>query len=137
MKFIKHYPLYCAWVIALVGMMFSLYFGEILKWPLCPLCWYQRIALFPLAILLGVAAYREDRGFAGYALWLTALGELFALYQVLERYFPSLRTNAICGQAASCSEVGFELFGFITLPFLSALAFALIGTLLIVAFRRK
>lgn len=137
MSFIKRYPLYCAWVIALIGMMLSLYLGEVLKWHLCPLCWYQRIALFPLAILLGVAAYREDVGFARYGLCLAVLGELFAVYQVLERYFPSLRTTAICGQAASCSEVGFELFGFITLPLLSAVAFALIIALLVVAFRRK
>ncbi len=132
----KH-ALYIAWVLALIGVGISLYFGEVMKWPLCPLCWYQRIALFPLAILLGVASYRNDPAFSFYALWLAAAGELFALYQIAQRYFPILRTSAICGYAKECSEVAFELFGFLTLPVLSALGFLSIGTFLYIAFSKR
>ncbi|HEY4255192.1 MAG TPA: disulfide bond formation protein B [Chlamydiales bacterium] len=137
MTFFHRYALYFAWLISLVGLLLSLYFGEVLKWEMCRLCWYQRIALFPLALLLGIAAYKGDRHIAPYALVLCAAGGLVALYQVLEQRFPILRTSAICGYTHDCSRTLFELFGFLTFPMISATGFFLIGTLLCLTLHPK
>ena len=133
MSSFKTYALYFAWVISLAGLVLSLYFGELLRFEPCRLCWYQRIFLFPLAILLGLASYREDKGFVPYALVLSFLGGLFALYQVLELYIPAVRTPALCGYTTDCSTQTFELWGFLTFPLLSFVGFISIFVLLILA----
>lgn len=131
----KKYLLYFAWLISLLGLLVSLYYGEVLKMEPCRLCWYQRIALFPLAILLGVAAFRQDRSFIGYGIILASIGFLFAAYHWLEGIFPSLRSPALCGYVHDCTEHVFEFFGFLTFPALSAIGFALIIALLVAARR--
>ncbi len=129
----RRWALYFAWVVTLIGLFVSLYFGEILKVEPCRLCWYQRCCLFPLTILLGIATYRDDRNFIPYGMVLAFLGCGFAIYQWLETTFPSLRTAAICGYVNDCTESVFMLFGFMTLPIMSATGFALIFLLLLLA----
>ncbi|MDE3045204.1 MAG: disulfide bond formation protein B [Verrucomicrobiota bacterium] len=130
MKWVRTYAFYGAWLVSLVGLFMSLYFSEILNYEPCHLCWYQRMALFPLALLLGVAVYRDDRRFVFYGLILAAVGEFFALYQVLEGYLPVLRNGILCGSVGDCAENVFTWFGFMTFPLLSAIGFALISALL-------
>ncbi len=81
------YRLYTAWVISLCGLFASLTFSELLQIEPCPLCWYQRTALFPLVLILAIAAYREDQAVRVYALPLALFGATFAIYQL------SLQTN--------------------------------------------
>lgn len=76
--------LYLAWVVALVGLIGSLYLGEISGVQPCTYCWYQRVALYPLALLLGIACYRDDRGIVVYALPLALMGAVIALLQTLQ-----------------------------------------------------
>ena len=123
--------LYFAWAVALIGTLLSLYFGEISGHTPCTLCWMQRLALFPLVILLGIAAYREDHDIRPYLLPLAAFGFLVALYQSLESHFPILKSPHLCGEASGCLEPLFLLFGFISLPILSAIGFGLILLLLL------
>ncbi len=130
MNGLKSYALYFAWVIALCGLLISLYFGELLRYEPCHLCWYQRIFLFPLVILLGMGTYREDYNSAIYGIALAILGGLFALYQIVETYIPALRVQALCGEKSSCTESVFLLFGWISFPILSLAGFALIAMLL-------
>lgn len=130
MRWLKSYALYFAWVIALSGTMLSLYFGELLRYEPCRLCWYQRIFLFPLAIILGIGAYRQEGRISSYALPLCLLGGAFSLYQVLEIYVPSVRTPALCGYINECSNTLFELWGFITFPLISLVGFVAMIVLL-------
>ena len=51
-----------AWIVALVAMLGSLYFSEVAHFIPCEYCWYQRIAMYPLVLILGIAAYRQDTG---------------------------------------------------------------------------
>ena len=129
--------LYLAWALALGGFCISVFFGEILQHEPCPLCWYQRIALFPLAIILGIAAYRNDRGIVSYTLPLAILGGMTALFQILQIHFPILQETGICSLGESCSETVFTLFGFLDLPTLSAIGFILIAALLWIARKRS
>ena len=122
--------LYFAWAIAVSGVWLSVFFGEILQHEPCPLCWYQRIALFPLAILLGIAAYRSDAKIVSYALPLAILGTLAALLQLFEHHFPALQKAGVCNLGESCSQPIFTLFSFLNFPALSAMGFSLIAALL-------
>jgi disulfide bond formation protein DsbB len=120
----RKYGLYFAWAIALVGFIFSFYYGELLHIEPCRLCWYQRIALFPLALILGIAAYRDDKGIFRYATPLAFFGLIVALYQALSIHFPVLQGAFECGK--ECAKPIFILFGWLTFPDLSVIGFSLI-----------
>jgi disulfide bond formation protein DsbB len=128
MTWVRSYALYLAWTIALAGVAISLYFGEVLQVEPCRLCWYQRIALFPLALFLGIATYKNDAKLAIYATPFVILGGLFALYQTALLYFPALEIDALCG-SSHCAPV-FSFFGFLTFPLLSLIGFGAIGLFL-------
>lgn len=136
MRWFKAYGLYFAWLISLTGVFISLYYGEILNVEPCRLCWYQRASLFPLFLILGIGAFRDDRGILFYALPLAFLGFFIATYQVLEVYFPILRSPALCGTRASCTESVFQI-GFLSFPVLSATGFGLLSGLLLFLFCAK
>lgn len=127
---IRRYGLYLSWVIACVGTLFSLYFSEVRGLEPCHLCWYQRICLFPLAIILGLAAYRGFLPIARYVLPQVIIGFMLALYQVALQEIPGWNPIDICGGGPSCEE-GITVFGPLTIPMLSSMGFALIGFFLI------
>jgi disulfide bond formation protein DsbB len=126
--------LWLAAFVALVATAGSLYFSEIAHFEPCRLCWFQRIAMYPLAVVLPIAAWRHDVGVIRYALPLALLGAPISVYHYLIELFPSLEGGA-CDPRNPCSLVWFREFGFITLPFMALAAFALIAVLLIVARR--
>lgn len=130
MNFSK-YRLFIAWLIALAAMLSTLFASEILKWPVCVLCWYQRICIYPLVILLGIAAFRDDKTIIPYALPFSIIGFLFAAYQYAEQMIPGFAPIEFCTQNLPCSAIHIKLFGFVTLPFLSVMACAAITGLLL------
>src|SRR3990167_4947237 len=133
----SRYYLYLAWLITLIATMSTLYLSIIRGIPVCNLCWYQRICIYPLAILLGIAAYREDTNIIFYALPLTILGFLFSFYQYLEQMIPGFAPIGLCGVGPDCSKIHFQWFGFVTLPFLGMLATAAIGFLLFFCYKLR
>lgn len=118
-----------AFWVALLATMGSLYFSEIALFDPCRLCWYQRIAMYPLVVILGIAAVRRDLGVRIYVRTLAAIGALIATYHVAFEWIPALDTGA-CGVGPSCSVIWFRVFGFISFPTLALTAFLLIFTLL-------
>ncbi len=125
---LKKYALMLAWAQALVAMLGSLYFSEVLGFPPCVLCWYQRIALYPLVILIGVGIIRKDRNVIFYALPLAGIGWIISIYHNLLYYKIVPDTLAPCSLGVSCTTKFIEWYGFITIPFL-----ALIGLTAIIA----
>ena len=128
--------LYAAWVVALAATLGALFIGEVLGQAPCVLCWYQRIAMFPLAVILAIACLRGDVGVWRYALPLAMAGLLIAgwhsgLYLGLipEPIEPCSRTGP------SCTDAAMTIGGFVPLPVLSLLAFILIAAGLIWAGR--
>jgi disulfide bond formation protein DsbB len=119
-----------SWVVALLATAGSLYFSEIAKFTPCTLCWYQRIAMYPLVVLLGIAAVRRAPSVTG-APVLVAIGAIIAAYHVALEWLPSLATGA-CAASAPCTDVWFRVFGIFSLPTLALTAFLLILTLLLV-----
>lgn len=129
---------FCAWLIAAVATLSALFLGEIVGLPICPMCWYQRIAMFPLAVVLPFALFPDlDRRMVRAALALAVPGLLLALYHqgivsgiVPERIQP-------CRQGVPCSETVASWFGFVTIPLLSIAAFATLVALLGAALQRS
>jgi disulfide bond formation protein DsbB len=118
-----------AWFVALLATTGSLYFSEVAGFEPCTLCWYQRIAMYPLVIILAIAAARRERAGAVYAAALAGIGAIVSTYHVLLEWFPSLDSGA-CSATTPCTLVWFRVFGFISLPTLALTAFALILTLM-------
>ncbi|MBN2479549.1 MAG: disulfide bond formation protein B, partial [Parachlamydiales bacterium] len=86
MKFFRSWALYFAWVIALIATLSSIYSSEMLNYQPCIFCWYQRIFMFPLVIILGIGVYTRDPKVVTYAIAFPVLGALVALYQTLIIY---------------------------------------------------
>src|SRR3954447_5731797 len=121
-----------AFWVAVVATAGSLYFSEVAHFLPCRLCWYQRIAMYPLVPILGIAAWRRDVGVRPYALALAGIGGLISTYHVLLERFPSLETSA-CDKANPCTLIWVKRFGYLTIPAMALSAFALIVVLLVVA----
>jgi len=137
MNWIQKNALYFAWSLSLFGLLLSLFVSEIERIEPCHLCWYQRIALFPLVIFLGMATYKNDLKMIPYALPLVFIGGFIALYQAVGQKIPFLLSSATCGFADDCVIPVFTLFGFITFPFISFVGFAVIGGLLYMAQKNR
>lgn len=122
-----------AWLLALVSTLASLFFSEVMQMQPCVLCWYQRIAMFPLVIVLGIGVYLQDRGSILYALPLAAAGWLIAGYHVLlyNGWIPEGLQP--CSKGVSCAKVDLQLAGFVTIPLLSLVAFTVVIALLVAA----
>jgi disulfide bond formation protein DsbB len=109
----------------------SLALSEIYHLVPCALCWYQRICLFPQVVILGVGIKRADRGAHAYALPLAIAGLVIAGFHSLLQWGVIHETLSPCNAAASCALKQINWFGFITIPFMSLLAFAAITTCLL------
>jgi disulfide bond formation protein DsbB len=115
-----HRTAICA-AITSTAMLGSLYFSEIADFVPCTLCWYQRIAMYPLAILTTIAAVRKD-DLRVYVTVLASIGAVISTYHWLLERFPSIDAG-VCSTAVPCDLVWFEKFGFITLPFMALTGF--------------
>ena len=125
-----------AWLVASASTLGALFFGEVMQLPPCVLCWYQRIFMFPLVLLLPIGMFPFDRKVVRYALPLAALGWLFAAFHVLLVAGVIPENLKPCTQGVPCSETVIEWFGFVTIPVLSLVAFSIIITLLVAAYPR-
>lgn len=131
MQRLREYGLYCAWIVAVVATGGSLYFSEVRLFAPCTLCWYQRILMYPLVILLGIASYRQDKGIIPYALPLSIFGGGIALFHYLEQKVPGFGVPNLCrAGGVPCNTDYINWLGFITIPFLALIAFTLITLLL-------
>ncbi|WP_157314315.1 disulfide bond formation protein B [Chitinibacter sp. GC72] len=129
--------IFAAWLIAAGGTLGALFFGEVMGLVPCTLCWYQRIFMFPLAIILPLALFPLDSKVVRYALPLALLGLGFAIYHWLLQLGIIPVSASPCSQGSSCSEVSAEWFGFLTIPLMSVCAFAAINISLLATLIRK
>ena len=113
------------WIICMIttgAMVGSLYFSEKVGFAPCKLCWYQRIAMFSIAIISFVAALRNDKNIARYTIVLAPIGLLVSTYHYLLEWYPTLETN-VCSLDVPCTAVWFRELGFVTLCFMAGCAF--------------
>lgn len=119
-------------LVAVVTTAGSLYYSEVAGFVPCELCWYQRICMYPLSVLLVVAALRKATGVGWYVAPLVVVGAPLALYHWLVERVPSLADSVSCSAAAPCAVPWFEEIGFVTLAFMDLSAFLLVGALMLV-----
>jgi disulfide bond formation protein DsbB len=115
-------------LIAVTSMAGSLYFSEIANYLPCTLCWYQRIAMYSLAVILTIAVVVRDRNVRRYSLPLAGIGIVISSYHYMLERFPQLDTG-VCNTTIPCEYVWFEKFGFVTLPFMALTGFTAIFVL--------
>lgn len=136
-KLLRKNIAYIAWIQTLIAVLSSLYFSEVRHFAPCILCWYQRIFMYPLAIIIPVGILRRDKKLYEYVLPLSILGLLVAFYQVLLGAGILSERLAPCTQGVSCTTKYVSYFGFVTIPVLSLAAFALITVCMLILKKNK
>lgn len=134
-KFLKEYSIYFAWGIALMSMVGSLYFSEILLLPPCVLCWYLRICTYPLVVFLGAAILLKNKAIHWYVLPLTLVGLGVSIFHNLLYYKIIPETLAPCVAGVSCTDKFFQLFGFMDIQQMGLVSIVLINIFLIIHWR--
>lgn len=119
-------------VVAATCTVGSLYLSEVAEFPPCRLCWFQRIAMYPLVVLLGLAAWRRDHTIRLYGAVLAVLGSAVSIWHLFVERFPSLEGDS-CDPLNPCSIIWVERFGFLTIPGMALSGFALVIALLAVS----
>ena len=125
-----------AWLIATTATLGALFIGEVMLMTPCTLCWYQRIFMFPIAIILGIACFTDDRQGAVYALALALGGLAMAGYHTLLVAGLIPKSWVACSAGVSCADQRLEILNGVQIPWLSLAAFMALAFLL-VAYLRK
>ena len=114
---------HAAWLTALVASLGSLFFGEVMKLPPCSLCWYQRICMFPLTVVIAVGIALRDKNLFLYAMPLVVVGLGLAIYHNLLYYDVVSEAISPCTHGVPCSSRQIEWLGFVTIPSLALFGF--------------
>ncbi|MEK6899138.1 MAG: disulfide bond formation protein B [Nanoarchaeota archaeon] len=126
LHFLKRTGIFFGFLISSVAMLGSLYYSEILNYPPCILCWYERIFIYPQVFMFAIAWIKKDNSVWIYSSILSIIGLFISSYH----YFIQLRgASAFCdaiSNGISCTEVFTMHFGYITIPLMTVLAFFLI-----------
>lgn len=127
----RDYTLYMAWIVSVVATLGSLYFSEIRHYIPCELCWFQRIMMYPLSIILGIATFYNERTMKKYVLPISIIGVTISLYHYAIQKVPGFLGIKPCTQGVPCNVDYINWLGFITIPFLALIAFSLITILML------
>lgn len=131
--FLSRSTVYFALAVALTATLGSLYFSEIRHYLPCNLCWYQRILMYPLIVVIGVGILRQDFNMPYYVLPLTLIGQGFSTYHYLLEKTDIFAAPTTCQVGIPCTTPWINWGGFITIPFLAMCAFFLITLFSIIA----
>ncbi len=127
--FFGRYGRHLALLQATVATCGSLFMSEALGWLPCVLCWYQRILMYPLVVLILVGILRRDHGLHLYVLPLSLFGACISLYHYL-----LVKTDWLppppCVDGIPCTVDYLDILGFINVPFMALTAFLIISFLM-------
>jgi disulfide bond formation protein DsbB len=128
---------FTCWLVATASTLGALFFSEVMQLPPCALCWYQRIFIFPLVLMLPMGLFPWDRSVIRYALPLLLVGSIVSVFQLLLVWGVIPESIQPCRQGVSCKDVQIEWLGFLSIPLLSFVAFLVMNALLIAAHFRS
>ncbi len=123
---------FAAWTVALIASSGSLFFSDVMELPPCVLCWYQRIAMYPLVVIIAVGIAKRDVLWRWYAVPLAVIGLGIAVYHNLLYYHIIPESITPCTEGISCTSVQIEWLGFITIPLMSLTAFSIINAIILI-----
>ncbi len=129
-------PLFMAWLLTLAASAGSLFLGEVMGMTPCVLCWYQRIAMYPLVLILGLGLLDSDHRCVRYALPIAGAGWALALYHCLVFWGLLSESLSPCGKGSSCADAELQVAGLVPIPLLSLVAFTALLALLLSARKR-
>lgn len=129
--------IFLSWLVSLIATAGSLFFSEVMMYPPCILCWYQRICMYPLALVLLGGLFPPEKCVFRFSLPLAITGWTIAVYHNLLYYHVLPESVAPCRSGVSCTTAQVEWLGFITIPLLSLVGFTLIIGLLVLAWRKS
>src|SRR5690625_17102 len=125
------------WAIALLAMMGSVFYSEVMGYEPCELCWVQRILMYPLVVIYGVAALKKNVSIGLPGLILSGIGMFVSIYHYMIQKLPALQeSRGMCG-TVPCNLQYVKYFGFVTIPFLAGTAFILMFVLHIFLLRQQ
>lgn len=127
--------IYFAWIINIVSLTGSLYFSNVMMLPPCVLCWFQRICIFPMSIILAVGFLKKDKNVFWYALPLVCIGWVISLYHNLLYYKIIQEAISMCTSGVSCTSKQLEYMGFMTIPLMAFTSLTLTLICLIIFYR--
>ncbi|MBT4790669.1 MAG: disulfide bond formation protein B [Halobacteriovoraceae bacterium] len=130
-KRIENVTIFFCWSVAAIATMGSLFFSEVMKFQPCVLCWYQRIAMYPLIVLFAIGFFQTAKSTIYFTLPIAVIGWVTALYHNLLHYEIIPESASPCQMGVSCSTVYINWFGIITIPMLSLIAFTMITIALV------
>jgi len=126
--------LFGAWLVASLATVGSLFFSEVMRFPPCVLCWYQRICMYPLVLIFIAGLFPVSKVVLKFSLPLVVSGWVIALYHNLLYYEVLPESASPCIQGISCTTVFIQWLGFVTIPLLSFIAFSFILILLFLTY---
>lgn len=135
MNWLKKHALYIAWITALIATLGSLYFQYVMSFPPCILCWYQRIAIYPLIVIIPIGIFKRDAVLPLYIMAVSFVGLVISIYHNLLYYKIIPESLAPCVQGISCTTKFIEWFGFLTIPLLSLLSLLIVFVCGILAYK--
>lgn len=118
--------IFTAWAASVIATFGSLYFSEIQHFEPCELCWYQRILMYPMAIILGIAVVRKDEKISFYTMILSLIGACISLYHYSLQKIAFMADHAASCGRIPCTGQYINWFGFVTIPFLALVGFTII-----------
>jgi disulfide bond formation protein DsbB len=124
------------WIIAMVATLGSLFFSEVMAYAPCVLCWYQRIAMYPLVIIFLIGSFQSPRVTFSFSAPFVLGGWLISIYHNLLHFGVIPESASPCISGVPCSTVYINWFGFLTIPILSLIAFSALGVLLVIINRK-
>lgn len=137
-RLIEEHGLVLAWLVAFIATAGSLFFSEGAGYEPCKLCWLQRIFMYPLVLILGMAVLKKDVKIAIYALTMSLTGLAIALYHYyVQTSGVEILPCSVTGYAASCVENFVLRYGYVTIVTMSATAFATISLIMSVMLLKK
>ena len=125
--------LFLAWEVAMIATLGSLYFSEIRGFIPCDLCWFQRIFMYPLTLILGIATFQNDHSIKKIVFPMAIIGGSISVMHYLEQKIPGFGGIKPCVSGVPCNAEYINWFGFVTIPFLAFTAFSLITIFMIFA----
>ncbi len=123
-------------LIGLTAMLGSLYYSEVKHYAPCALCWYQRIAMYPLPVIVGLAAWKGDTQVRRYVIPLAAIGAVISIYHYQLEWFPDQTSVACSATGVPCNAPYFREFGFISLAYMALSGFLAVAWLTWIAGQR-
>jgi disulfide bond formation protein DsbB len=128
---LKKYAIFLAFLVAASATLGSLVYSEVIGFEPCLLCWYQRVFMYPLGLMLWLAMYKKEKVIVDYVLSLSVVGAVIAAYHYLIQIgaAPEVACSAV-GYSVSCAENFVMQLGYITIPMMSLTAFLAIAILM-------